>query len=318
MFARFVCACALLTSEASALQYITTDTTLDALSLDPITVVVSQDATLTIVPGPAGELPQTREVILSGNAHLRMNTGTMLFLHFDPLPGCDGINICDPVHQTATLDNVNFLSVFLFGDNTIDLHLIDSKFSTLPLQNRNHHITLEYTDAYRQTSTGMISGRPEGRYAFTAPGADYSVLNEDHFLLHMKNSAGDILTPAKFVPATFPAVSYGYLTIVPTDAIPGDANRDGAVDLADFNAVRNNFDRPLIDGTTSLGDTAPYDGAVDLEDLNRMRNNFGLSAANPIPEPPSIALLIMALGSIAGNALLRKCHRSPCYFGRSL
>jgi hypothetical protein len=84
------------------------------------------------------------------------------------------------------------------------------------------------------------------------------------------------------VPATFRA-------IVQADS-NGDTNGDGLVDLEDLNNVRNNF------GGTGLGDTSPFDGDVDLDDLNAVRNNFGAGGANPVPEPASIALLVVSAG----------------------
>jgi len=80
--------------------------------------------------------------------------------------------------------------------------------------------------------------------------------------------------------------------------LSGDANADGFVDLNDLNLVRNEFGSEF-----SVGDT-DGDFDVDLDDLNAVRDNFGAtSAANPVPEPPSLVLL--AAGA-AGLALLRK------------
>ncbi len=54
--------------------------------------------------------------------------------------------------------------------------------------------------------------------------------------------------------------------------LPGDADRDGDVDLQDLMSVRANFGR---DGE-GAGD-ADFDGDVDLSDLNAVRNNFGIA-----------------------------------------
>jgi len=74
--------------------------------------------------------------------------------------------------------------------------------------------------------------------------------------------------------------------------VPGDTNGDGVVDLNDLNNVRNNFGAT---GNPILGDTAPFDGIVDLDDLNAVRNNFGGSGAQPVPEPGTFGLALMAL-----------------------
>ncbi|XOV74567.1 MAG: hypothetical protein ACFHWZ_13750 [Phycisphaerales bacterium] len=52
-------------------------------------------------------------------------------------------------------------------------------------------------------------------------------------------------------------------------SIPGDANGDGLVDLADLNMVLANFGQ-----TTDIGDVTG-DGAVDLGDLNLVLAEFG-------------------------------------------
>src|SRR5690606_19764054 len=57
------------------------------------------------------------------------------------------------------------------------------------------------------------------------------------------------------------------------DAVPGDTNGDGAVDLADLNNVRNDFG---IAGDGIPGDVND-DLIVDLEDLNAVRDHFGES-----------------------------------------
>jgi GH35 family endo-1,4-beta-xylanase len=75
-------------------------------------------------------------------------------------------------------------------------------------------------------------------------------------------------------------------------SIPGDVNGDGTVNLADLNAVKNNFGE---DGST--GGDANGDGVVNLADLNEVKNNFG-DTASPgfvgVPEPASVALLLGA------------------------
>jgi hypothetical protein len=76
--------------------------------------------------------------------------------------------------------------------------------------------------------------------------------------------------------------------------LPGDANRDGSVTNADFNAVVNNF---FNAGTWDTGDFNS-DGQVTNADFNAVVNNFFLSSPSPsvtaVPEPASIALLGLA------------------------
>jgi hypothetical protein len=97
----------------------------------------------------------------------------------------------------------------------------------------------------------------------------------------------------------------------------GDANLDGAVNLADFNRLAANF------GSTSAtwftGDFN-YDGQVNLSDFNLLAANFGLAAAGPhvtpgdwsalgsaVPEPACGALLIAACSCLS----IRKRRQYP-------
>ena len=56
--------------------------------------------------------------------------------------------------------------------------------------------------------------------------------------------------------------------------LAGDANRDGQVNLADFNILAQNFGRQ--DRTFSQGDFN-YDNKVDLADYNILAQRFGTS-----------------------------------------
>jgi len=82
--------------------------------------------------------------------------------------------------------------------------------------------------------------------------------------------------------------------------LPGDANLDGSVGLADFTILKNNFgisDASWEDGnfTEELGDTN-----VDLADFNILKTNFGATQAT-VPEPSSLLLLCLGLFSCAAG-----------------
>ncbi len=82
------------------------------------------------------------------------------------------------------------------------------------------------------------------------------------------------------------------------DAIPGDENEDGVVDLNDLNAVRNNF------GAAGPVGDENEDGVVDLNDLNNVRNNFGaIAPSSAVPEP---AALYLVSGCVVLLAALRR------------
>jgi hypothetical protein len=95
----------------------------------------------------------------------------------------------------------------------------------------------------------------------------------------------------------------------------GDANVDGAVNLADFNALAEHFGD--TDAFWFEGDFN-YDGRVNLQDFNRLASNFGLSAAGPevtprdwarlgaaVPEPASL----VAFGAAASAGMLIRRRR---------
>jgi hypothetical protein len=79
--------------------------------------------------------------------------------------------------------------------------------------------------------------------------------------------------------------------------VPGDANGDGQVGIADLNAVRNNF------GAYGEGDVT-RDGLISIDDLNLVRNEFGagLNAnAKAVPEPSAWVLVAIGVVALGGR-----------------
>jgi len=84
-------------------------------------------------------------------------------------------------------------------------------------------------------------------------------------------------------------------------ALPGDANLDGKVDLADYGLIINNYNHP---GGWAQGDFN-YNGVVNLTDYGYVMNNYHHSfdpgpimsgaAGNAVPEPGTLALLAAGL-----------------------
>jgi probable HAF family extracellular repeat protein len=84
-----------------------------------------------------------------------------------------------------------------------------------------------------------------------------------------------------------------------TDRLPGDANFDGRVDLADFGIMKLHF------GVGQWWNEGNFDGDrdVDLDDFAILKANFGRTAQAAVPEPAAGWLgALGALGLLAGWA----------------
>lgn len=89
---------------------------------------------------------------------------------------------------------------------------------------------------------------------------------------------------------------------VATDGLlPGDADRDGDVDVDDFNLVAFSFDN--LETGWDQGNFDSTNG-TDVDDFNLLAFNFDKSIAPPaisaIPEPTTLALISLTVISIAG------------------
>lgn len=118
------------------------------------------------------------------------------------------------------------------------------------------------------------------------------------------NGAGIVSSAA----AANPGQAVGYLDasdvggvageVVVQDALIGDANLDGTVNLTDLLTLLNSYGLTAADW--SQGDFN-YDGAVNLTDLLGLLNNFGQSdtlasaSAGAVPEPVGTGVLVLGL-----------------------
>lgn len=99
------------------------------------------------------------------------------------------------------------------------------------------------------------------------------------FALGMDGFFTGMSTPAN-------ALHVGFLVTQPTASLlPGDANGDGIVNLADFNILKTHFGQA---GGRGEGDFTG-DGTVDLADFNVLKANFGEGGA-AVPEPSTLLL----------------------------
>jgi hypothetical protein len=134
-------------------------------------------------------------------------------------------------------------------------------------------------------------------------------------------SAAPVMTHAADIPLdlinafqyTMPAWSVSTLVLI-SDGLPGDFNRDGSVDAADYVVWRAEFGR-----AGNLASDANEDNAVDADDYAFWRANFGrtestagAAALVAVPEPGGMVLMI-ATGTLLccrRNRTIRRWYRS--------
>jgi T5SS/PEP-CTERM-associated repeat protein len=115
-------------------------------------------------------------------------------------------------------------------------------------------------------------------------------------------------------PATFSGQQVDDTAVLVKFTRYGDANLDGTVNLADFNALAANFGQS--NRFWRQGDFN-YDGTINLQDFNKLAANFGLGAAGPqltpqdwarlgaaVPEPSAV------LGLMSSALLVRRVRRA--------
>ena len=116
-------------------------------------------------------------------------------------------------------------------------------------------------------------------------------------------SANDLTYDGTF--ASFTVTSFGSFAVTGVAVMPGDANRDGRVDVNDLTVVLTNFGQT---GTTWSQGDFNGDGTVDINDLTIVLANFGQTAGSSaarlaaVPEPSSLLLLgISVIGLAVGS-----------------
>jgi len=88
--------------------------------------------------------------------------------------------------------------------------------------------------------------------------------------------------------------------------LPGDANLDGVVGIADLSAVADNYGK--TEGVSWIMGDFNQDGQVGIADLSALADHYGegYNPGSTVPEPTTVALLLVAC-----TALLRRRKHSP-------
>ena len=120
------------------------------------------------------------------------------------------------------------------------------------------------------------------------------------------NDAGQIVGTA-----TYGGNSYAYILSLP-QALPGDANLDGRVDINDLTIVLANYGKLGLTWTQGSMDGDP-NGAVDINDLTIVLANYGATAGasaaarfSAVPEPGSLLLAVAAVAGLLAFARPRR------------
>lgn len=187
---------------------------------------------------------------------------------------------------------------------------------------KNHSRTRRGNGQWNSFSDQAISGWVEAGPSAT----DLSELNP---LSHLLVGAGDefnlgvLFNPSGAQDLVFefqifgaPSDMLGVVTYGPI--LPGDFNRNGAVDAADYIVWRKSFGQNVARGALAVGNG---DGIVDEADYRVWRAHFGATLAgggatsqgSAVPEPSSSLLLLLALAAVlfARNCNPRSLRSCP-------
>jgi hypothetical protein len=108
---------------------------------------------------------------------------------------------------------------------------------------------------------------------------------------------------------TMPAYSVTTFVLI-SDGLPGDYNRDGLVDAADYTVWRNSFGQ-----TGNVPADGNEDNIVDDKDYTLWKSHYGLAESNGsaslarVPEPTTLALILLAACGLAPRQSPRRPKR---------
>jgi hypothetical protein len=116
---------------------------------------------------------------------------------------------------------------------------------------------------------------------------------------------GEVVAYDRYLDDTERQAVEAYLTAkwLQQQAHPGDANRDGVVDLQDFGLLKDNFG--MTQGATWAQGDFNADGAIDLQDFGILKDHFGhTTGSNPVtavPEPATLTFLALGAAVAVGR-----------------
>jgi hypothetical protein len=204
-----------------------------------------------------------------GNGSSFVNAAFNMYLNYDGAGGQFGDTSVD-----ANTDNIANSAVYASVDSTDPNRMVVIAINrTASAQTTGiavtHDRVFDHADVYQLTSGG---GSPQ---ITRATDIELNLVNAFQY--------------------TMPAWSVSTLVLT-SDGLPGDFNRDGSVDVADFVVWRKSAGQ-----TGDLSADGNEDNVVDIDDYTLWRTNFGRSAAAPrqgiaaaVPEPISLALALTA------------------------
>ena len=241
-------------------------------------------------PAP-GDVPRHRvinSIAFDNRAHgfyANHHPGGLDFINNTAFDNGNGFNLLNDV-QTQTWPADHYLRNNISFDNSNDLRnanqaLIDDEFNTW-----NTGFDVSTADFLSLDSTGVDGPRnPDG----SLPELDFLRLAEGSSLIDAGVNIGQ--------PFLGFAPELGAFEVDGEPQRPGDADRDGDVDLDDFQLISLNLQELVVPG--SRGDLTA-DGVVNFDDFRIWKSNYpsqGLAGSQSVPEPTVIQLSL--LGSMA-------------------
>jgi hypothetical protein len=164
-----------------------------------------------------------------------------------------------------------------------------------------HYTILTSTDAGQNFTPLVTFDNSPGE---TTP----SPVPVSHRVAFTENALPSLATSVTHLRVDFLAVENGYTGYTEIDVfgtqvfVPGDADRDGDVDINDFILISNNFSK--VPSSPGLDGDIVVDNIVDVRDFRLWKNSVAPAIAAaigdfPVPEPTSLLLAVISFTPVA-------------------